>query len=81
MSGDPVLPEPTVLSTEPTLLLSRARPLGARSSTLLNSHPLTLIRSLTLIRAPRMRPGRPKTGVRLRRTWRVAGNMGFTYEV
>ena len=79
--GPHVLPEPTVLSPEPTLLLSRARPLGARSST-----PLTLIPSLSsapLTLNPRSAHASwpAETGVRLRRTWRVTGNMGLTYEV
>lgn len=65
-------PSPPCLCPSPASerLLPRARPLCAVSSAL-----------LALIRAPRVRPGRPKTGVRLRRTWRVTGNMGLTYEV
>src|SRR5216117_1674372 len=31
--------------------------------------------------SPRVRSRRPETRVRLRRTWRVTGNMGLSYEV
>ena len=70
----PCSPNPPDSPKPSERLLPRPRPLSAGPSALLNPHR-------TLIRAPRMRPGRPKTGVRLRRTWRVTGNMGLTYEV
>ena len=74
-SSAPLSPGPPCCRPGPASerLLPRARPLSAVSSAL-----LILIR---LIRAPRVRPGRPKTGVRLRRTWRVTGNTGLLYEV
>ena len=80
-AGPCFFPEPTLLCFKPTLLLARAHPLRACSSAVLGS----LLRSPRLSSfssaLPRMRPGRPKTGVRLRRTWRVTGNTGLTYEV